>query len=162
MSQNHETSQTVSLFVTVNDETVALRNYRDEGEENCDSVVVKETEEVLSGSVLTSAIRQLDIEIFIESVKELPRLWNTSLISYKDRTIEVYAWKQLSSLFNKDGEYQLGLAFTSLALSLVGLRHDFTCIGLSKQAKFDYELKHLARENDVRIMKIRQDRDIDK
>ena len=134
MSQNCEISRTSSSFATGQDDAVAVRKFRDEGEEDGNSVVVSDTEEVQSiqsCSVLTSSPREFDTEVFIESVREFPCLWNTSLVSYRERNIKANAWKQLSSLFNRDGEYQLGLSFTSLALTSVDLRNDFPCICFS-------------------------------
>ena len=125
ISQNCEISQTSSSFLAVEDDTVALQRFQGEGEEHDDSVVVSDAEEVHSCSADTGATREFNTEVFIESVRELPCLWNTSLVSYRDRNIKANAWKQLSSLFNRDGEYQLGLDFTSFALYLAGLRNGF-------------------------------------
>lgn len=49
--------------------------------------------------------REFDIEEFIEELKNLPSLWNTSLISYKDRTVKSNGWNQLAKFFKKDGKY---------------------------------------------------------
>ena len=134
MSQNCEISRTSSSFATGQDDAVAVQNFRDKGEEDSNTVVVSDTEEVhsiQSCSALTSSPREFDTEVVIESVKECPCLWTTFLVSYRERNSKANAWKQLSSLFNRDGEYQLGLSFTSLALSLADLRNDFPCICLS-------------------------------
>ena len=50
-------------------------------------------------------VNVFDPEIFIEELRQLPCLWNTSLSSYKDRNVKTNAWKKLEALFNKDSEY---------------------------------------------------------
>ena len=79
MSQNCEISQTSSSFVAVEDDAVALRKFRSEGEEEGDSVVVSDTEEVQGCSADTGATREFETEVFVENVTELPCLLNTSL-----------------------------------------------------------------------------------
>ena len=48
--------------------------------------------------------KEFDIEIFIEEIKNLPCLWNTSTASYKDRNCKLSAWEKLSKIFGKDGQ----------------------------------------------------------
>ena len=45
-----------------------------------------------------------DKELFIEEIGQLGCLWNTSLPSYKDRTVKANAWKKLSQTFDCDGK----------------------------------------------------------
>ena len=45
-----------------------------------------------------------DKELFIEEIRQLGCLWNTSLPSYKDRTVKANAWKKLSQIFDRDGK----------------------------------------------------------
>ena len=45
-----------------------------------------------------------DKELFIEELRQLGCLWNTSLPSYKDRTVKANAWKNLSQIFDRDGK----------------------------------------------------------
>ena len=45
-----------------------------------------------------------DKELFIEELRQLGCLWNTSLPSYKDRTVKANAWKKLSQIFDRDGK----------------------------------------------------------
>ena len=111
MSQNTDISQAVPLSITLTDEGLTSpRQCEDKGEAGDDILAVSDSEEVGEGtgrapSCASSATREVHTEICIESVRELPCLWNTSLTSYKDRAIKLNAWKQLSSLFNRDGEY---------------------------------------------------------
>ncbi|XP_028418946.1 uncharacterized protein LOC114544533 [Dendronephthya gigantea] len=46
-----------------------------------------------------------EVELFIEEIRKLGCLWNTSLSSYKDRNAKQNAWKILSNIFNKDVEF---------------------------------------------------------
>ena len=111
MAQNTDISQAVPSSVTITDEVLMSPcQFEDKGEAGDDILAVSDSEEVGEGtgrapSCASSATREFHTEIFIESVRELPCLWNTSLTSYKDRAIKLNAWKQLSSLFNRDGEY---------------------------------------------------------
>ena len=45
-----------------------------------------------------------EVELFIEEIRKLGCLWNTSLSSYKDRNAKQNAWQILSNIFNKDGK----------------------------------------------------------
>ena len=45
-----------------------------------------------------------DKELFIEELRQLGCLWNTSLPSYKDRNVKANAWKNLSQIFDRDGK----------------------------------------------------------
>jgi hypothetical protein len=45
-----------------------------------------------------------DVELFIEEVRKLGCLWNTSLSTYKDRNAKQNAWMIISKIFNKDGK----------------------------------------------------------
>ena len=46
-----------------------------------------------------------DVEQFIEEIRKLGCLWNTSLTSYKDRNAKQNAWQIISKIFNKDGKH---------------------------------------------------------
>ena len=48
--------------------------------------------------------KSFDHEEFIDQLKELPCLWNTSISSYKDRIVKLNAWRKLAKLFDRDGE----------------------------------------------------------
>ena len=48
-----------------------------------------------------------DKELFIEEIRPFGCLWNTSLPSYKDRTVKANAWKKLSQIFDRDGQGNL-------------------------------------------------------
>jgi len=48
--------------------------------------------------------KSFDHEEFIDRLKELPCLWNTSISSYKDRIVKLNAWRKLVELFGRDGE----------------------------------------------------------
>jgi len=50
---------------------------------------------------------EFDKEFFIEKVRQLSCLWDTSNPSYKDRTVKANAWKTLSEIFNRDGKREL-------------------------------------------------------
>ena len=82
-----------------------LLKFGGEGETEDESVVVSDSEEVGEARGRAPTVIEFDTESFIENVRELPCLWNTSLASYKDRNNKLNAWKQLSSLFNRDSEY---------------------------------------------------------
>ncbi|XP_028418419.1 uncharacterized protein LOC114543770 [Dendronephthya gigantea] len=45
---------------------------------------------------------EFDKEFFLEEVRTLSCLWNTSLSTYKDRTAKANAWKKLSEILNRD------------------------------------------------------------
>jgi len=49
-------------------------------------------------------LKSFDHEEFINRLKELPCLWNTSISSYKDRLVKLNAWRKLVKLFDRDGE----------------------------------------------------------
>lgn len=49
--------------------------------------------------------QSFDLELFIEGFKAFPCLWNTSLVSYKDKNCKMNAWEKLSQMFEKDGKY---------------------------------------------------------
>ena len=46
-------------------------------------------------------------EFFIEEVRQLSFLWDSSNPSYKNRTVKANAWKKLSDIFNRDGKREL-------------------------------------------------------
>ena len=52
--------------------------------------------------VLTES--EFDTEMFIQEIRQLPCIWNTSISSYKDRNVKANAWNTLKTIFNKDGE----------------------------------------------------------
>ena len=43
-------------------------------------------------------------EVFIEAVRQYKCLWDTNDRNYKNRSMKINAWNDLSSLFNKDGK----------------------------------------------------------
>ena len=45
-----------------------------------------------------------DKEAFIEALRHYHCLWDTSSPSYKNRTIKSNCWKELSTLFNREGK----------------------------------------------------------
>ncbi|CAB3989361.1 Hypothetical predicted protein [Paramuricea clavata] len=47
---------------------------------------------------------EFDKEFFIEEVRQLSCLWDTSSSLYKDRTVKANAWKKLSEIFDRDGK----------------------------------------------------------
>ena len=61
-------------------------------------------ENVENTAPVDNSFVEFDVEIFIEEIRQLPCLWNTSLAAYKDRNIKANAWKRLSVMFGKEGE----------------------------------------------------------
>ena len=50
----------------------------------------------------------IDAELLIETVKDLPILWNTSLRGYKVTNKKSLAWQEVSRKLGKDGKLGLG------------------------------------------------------
>jgi len=48
--------------------------------------------------------KSFDHKEFIDRLKELPCLCNTSISSYKDSIVKLNAWRKLAKLFDRDGE----------------------------------------------------------
>lgn len=65
-----------------------------------------ETQDVLAVSPVEEHV-EFDKEFFIEEVRQLRCLWDTSNPSYKDRTVKANAWKKLSQIFDRDGKGEL-------------------------------------------------------
>ena len=49
-------------------------------------------------------IHEVIPQVETEELRQLGCLWNTSLPSYKDRTVKANAWKKLSQIFDRDGK----------------------------------------------------------
>ena len=87
--------------------TSSLQVGASDGEESLDISVIEETQNQPPDNGedgLGQVDQEFDRELFIEEVRSLPCLWNTSLVGYKDRAIKINAWKKLSSIFNRDGK----------------------------------------------------------
>lgn len=65
--------------------------------------------------------RDYDIEIFTEELKNLPCLWNSSAVSYKDRSCKINAWRKHAQMFNKDGKLQLYFLSNEVSVFKIGL-----------------------------------------
>ena len=50
----------------------------------------------------------IDAELLIETVKDLPILWNTFLRGYKETNKKSLAWQGVSRKLGKDGKLGLG------------------------------------------------------
>lgn len=72
-----------------------------------------ETQDVLAVSPVVEHV-ECDKEFFIEEVRQLSCLWDTSNPSYKDRTVKANAWKKLSEIFDRDGKGELKSHFALL------------------------------------------------
>ena len=87
--------------------TSSLQVGASDGEESLDISVIEETQNQPPDNWedgLGQVDHEFDRELFIEEVRSLPCLWNTSLVGYTDRAIKINAWKKLSSIFNRDGK----------------------------------------------------------
>ena len=62
----------------------------------------RQSSEIYNGEI--GSFEEFDKEAFIEAVRKLRCLWDTNDKSYKDRDMMVNPWRQLSSVFEKDGE----------------------------------------------------------
>ena len=51
------------------------------------------------------ATRQFDVESFIDIVRDIPCIWNTSCRSYKEHGKRRNAWNNIANYFHKDGTY---------------------------------------------------------
>lgn len=69
------------------------------------SLKEEETSKTLStnGSSAVS-VREFDMEMFIEEIRQLPCIWNTYLAAYKDQN-KTNAWNKLSIMFDKGGNF---------------------------------------------------------
>lgn len=90
----------MNFSYNINEETTEIRCEINEDvtEEALDLENVENTAPV------DNSVVEFDVEIFIEEIRQLPCLWNTSLAAYKDRNIKANAWKRLSVMFGKEGE----------------------------------------------------------
>ena len=103
--------QHTGVFVIPNAESQQLRTMEHSTVNTIDSTDNMNEEEHQGDNSGTDSglaeTREYDIEIFIEDLKDLSCLWNTSTVSYKDRNCKVNAWRKVAQMFNKDSKLQL-------------------------------------------------------
>ena len=72
--------------------------------EDCDVGGDQSNDLGLGEEQIDDNVTGLDKEAFIEALRHYHCLWDTSNPSYKNRAMKTNCWKELSTLFNRDGK----------------------------------------------------------